>query len=156
GSVGIRGGTLSGTGTINGNVSNFAQVLPGLSPGVLTINGNYTQTPSGVLVLEFNGYGASAGYDQLRVNGTVDLAGTLTLVGNFTPIAGDLFILMDNDLAEAITGTFDGLGEGAYLVSNGRAFHFSYQGGTGNDLVAVLTNTAPLLDPIGNQTVDEG
>src|SRR5262249_11443733 len=68
----------------------------------------------------------------------------------------DLFILMDNDLAEAITGTFDGLGEGAYLVSNGRAFHFSYQGGTGNDLVAVLTNTAPLLDPIGNQTVDEG
>src|SRR5262249_42788496 len=79
----------------------------------------------------------------------------LALVCDFSPIAGDLFIVLDNDLAEAITGTLDGLGEGAYVVSNGRAFQFSYQGGTGNDLVAVLTNTAPALDPIGNQTVDE-
>src|SRR5262249_40647492 len=62
----------------------------------------------------------------------------------------------DNDLAEAITGTFDGLAEGAYLVSNGRALRFSYQGDTGNDLMAVFTNTAPVLDPVGNRTIDEG
>src|SRR5262249_7283906 len=103
----IQGGTLSGTGTIIADVSNSAQVLPGVSPRVLTINGNYTQTPSGLLVLEINGDGAGAGHDQLRVIGSVNLAGTLAHVCNFAPFAGDRFILLDNGLAEAITGTFD-------------------------------------------------
>src|SRR5262249_46576957 len=48
-SVDIQGGTLSGTGTIIADVSNSAQVMPGLSPGVLTINGNYTQSQTGGL-----------------------------------------------------------------------------------------------------------
>src|SRR5262249_19692738 len=47
GGVNIQGGTLAGSGTINGNVINSGQVNPGSSPGILTINGNYTQTASG-------------------------------------------------------------------------------------------------------------
>src|SRR5262249_15567804 len=131
GVVEIQGGTLSGTGRINGDVINSGQVMPGLSPGVLTINGNYTQAPTGGLTMEINGYCAGNGYDKLRVNGTINLAGTLTLVSHFDfgPVAGDLFFLLDNDLAEAIKGTFDGLAEGAFLVSNGRTLQISYQAG---------------------------
>src|SRR5262249_33832702 len=62
----------------------------------------------------------------------------------------------DKGTGPAITGTFDGVAEGALLMVNDRAFQFSYQGGNGNDFVAVFKNTLPVLGVIGDQTVDEG
>jgi len=43
----IRGGTLGGTGTIAGSVTNNGLVSPGMSPGQLIITGNYIQTANG-------------------------------------------------------------------------------------------------------------
>jgi hypothetical protein len=158
GTADIRGGTLGGTGTVQARVTNSGRLAPGLSPGVLTINGNYIQSAQGELVLEVNGYGTGVGHDQLRVNGTVSLGGKLTLLGEFLPTAGDFFTLLDNDLADGVTGALSGLAEGASLDSNGRNFRISYLGGNGhdNDLVAFFAGTAPVLAPIGNQTIDEG
>jgi autotransporter-associated beta strand protein len=67
-----KGATLKGHGTINGNVFNYGTVAPGNSPGVLTVNGNYTE--NGVLDVEIGGIGGAGvnpnGHDQLVVNGT--------------------------------------------------------------------------------------
>lgn len=45
----LNGGLLTGGGRIDGNVVNAAELLPGDSPGVLTINGSYVQTADGIL-----------------------------------------------------------------------------------------------------------
>ncbi len=67
-----KGATLKGHGTINGNVNNYGTVAPGNSPGILTINGNYTE--NGVLDIEIGGVGGAGvnpnGHDKLVVNGT--------------------------------------------------------------------------------------
>ena len=72
-------GTLTGTGVIGGNLINGGHVSPGHSPGTLTVNGNYTQTPAGTLVIEVAGKGAGQ-HDVLAVGGTAKLDGTLRLV----------------------------------------------------------------------------
>ncbi|MFI4934679.1 MAG: autotransporter domain-containing protein [Caulobacterales bacterium] len=70
------GGTLSGHGTIVGAVTNNGgAVSPGGSIGVLTITGNYTQSPTGVLAIEI----APGASSELQVSGTASLAGTLQL-----------------------------------------------------------------------------
>src|SRR5262249_23306026 len=56
----------------------------------LNIQGNYTQTASGVLDVKI----AQQGSDFLNVGGTATLDGTLniSLIGHFTPQAGDVFV----------------------------------------------------------------
>ena len=65
---------LAGAGVIDGNVTNQGTVTPGTPGdlGSLTINGNYTQGPSGQLTIDV---GSPEDFDQLIVNGTADLAG---------------------------------------------------------------------------------
>jgi hypothetical protein len=103
--VQIKGGTLSGSGTINGNVIMGGRLSPGNSPGILTINGNYTQTAFGAYIAELEGLKAGTGYDQVDVNGTADLAGKLDVdfLNGFTVALGDSFILMKYD---SETGTY--------------------------------------------------
>jgi hypothetical protein len=89
----LNGGFLNGSGTINGNVVNAAEVDPGDSPGVLTINGNYTQTGAGTLTIEIGGPNVGSGYDRLVVKGTATLAGAINIVllNGFVPTAGTSF-----------------------------------------------------------------
>jgi hypothetical protein len=89
----LAGGTLMGNGTINGSVNNSAgMVFPGASPGILTINGNYTQGPNGTLLVELGGDTVGT-YDQLNVTGTATLGGMLDvqLFGGYAPVAGTSF-----------------------------------------------------------------
>ena len=76
----IQGGSLTGAGQIFGPVNAAGQVSPGFSPGVIQINGNYSQVASGALVIELAG-GTPGNlpneHDQLDVHGTVALAGAL-------------------------------------------------------------------------------
>ncbi len=92
----LGGGVLDGIGTINGNVLNSnGHVSPGHSPGTVTINGNYTQTANGVLDMEVGGTDAGTSYDQVLVNGTAYLDGTLNFVRwqNYVPSDGDVYTL---------------------------------------------------------------
>jgi Ca2+-binding RTX toxin-like protein len=70
-------------------------VSPGFSPGVVIIDGNYTQTATGVLKLEIGGT-ASGQFDQLLVSGTATFDGTLDIVlaDGFIPSPGDSFPVM--------------------------------------------------------------
>jgi T5SS/PEP-CTERM-associated repeat protein len=100
-----NGGELSGNGVIRsdgvvdfGGVHNFTgQVLPGSSPGTLTIEGNYEQT-GGLLGIEIAGT-ALGEFDVLKVTGDVSLDGDLLLqfIDGFAPRQGDEFMFLDVD-----------------------------------------------------------
>jgi hypothetical protein len=92
GAVNVASGTLGGGGTVGGNVSNTGGTVgPGNSPGILTIDGNYTQSAGGTLALEIGGLVPGEEHDKLVVTGTATLAGTLdvSLISGFT-LAGDM------------------------------------------------------------------
>jgi hypothetical protein len=92
-SVAINRGSLEGTGTVAGNLTNAALVTPGDAPGRLSIQGNYTQTAAGALDIDLAG---PASYGQLAVSGRATLAGTLNVVltNGFTPAAGAWFAIL--------------------------------------------------------------
>lgn len=142
------GGVLKGTGTIAGNATIDGVIAPGLSPGCLTVNGNFALT--GNYQFELGGNVACTGYDQIIVGGTVTLdsgASTLTAsrYNNFTPTQGQVFIIVDNKGSSAVSGTFKDLAEGATFEQNGVVYKISYVGGDGNDVTLTVQNvpTAP-------------
>jgi hypothetical protein len=95
-SIYILGGTLSGRGVIQGDVVMVGTISPGDSPGALTIQGNYTQLAGGTFFAELAGLSAGTQYDQLVLNGTAILDGTLdvVLLNSFVVQLGDSFVLM--------------------------------------------------------------
>jgi len=73
-------GILRGHGSIIGSVTNAGDLAPGGTLGVLTINGNYVQSPGGTLSIEVTPSNApGTGADQLLVGGKASLAGTLAV-----------------------------------------------------------------------------
>jgi hypothetical protein len=104
--IDIQGGSLSGSGTINAAVRNGGIVSPGgVGPGGLTISGNYTQLTNGMLNIELGGLAAGSQYDQLVINGSAALDGTVnvTLIDGFAPNSGNLFLVL---IFTSRTGTF--------------------------------------------------
>jgi len=82
------GGKVLGNGKLitGDRVKNGGYIAPGLSPGMLTIEGDYEQLPEGVLVLEHAGT-APGEFDRLIVTGTATLGGRLEVhfLGDFSP-----------------------------------------------------------------------
>ncbi|MBI1228453.1 MAG: T9SS type A sorting domain-containing protein [Bacteroidetes bacterium] len=99
------GGSLKGTGTVNSGIfiNNGGSLMPGYSPGTLTFNGD-EDFSSSIMEIEVNGVGvAGTDFDQVVVNGTATLGGTLNVTVNYTPSSGDQMTILD---AVAISGTF--------------------------------------------------
>jgi len=69
------------------NLVNRGEINPGLPIGGLHINANFTQTAQGKLNIEIGGTSAGKDYDQLSVNGSVNLSGLMNvnLVNGFAP-----------------------------------------------------------------------
>ncbi len=98
GAVDCQSGNCSGTGTIGGDLNNSGgTVAPGNSPGILTVDGNYTQGAGGTLALEVGGLTPGEQHDKLVVMGTADLNGTVAveLIDSFTPADNDQFDVLD-------------------------------------------------------------
>jgi hypothetical protein len=106
-----QGSSFYGQGVVNGNVVLGGLISPGncqclftntptSEPGTLTINGDYTQTSTGL-------YNAQLG-DRINISGNASLAGTLSfsIFPGFTVHAADSFIVMTFDSS---TGAFDTL-----------------------------------------------
>jgi hypothetical protein len=95
----IAGGTLSGTGLVDGPVTNAATVHPGASPGILNFSyyntafNAYSQTSTGALAIDIGGLTPGAQYSQLAASDPVALNGSLnlTLINGFQPALGDAF-----------------------------------------------------------------
>jgi autotransporter-associated beta strand protein len=69
--------TIRGGGTLIGNINNAAGIIaPGMSPGTLTLLGNYTQGGTGIMNIEV---ASLSSFDQLLVSGNATLGGTLNI-----------------------------------------------------------------------------
>lgn len=158
------GATLGGIGTVGAlTIESGAFVTPGNSPGILTVDGNYTQ--AGQYTAEINGIIAGSGYDQIGVTGTVDISGgslvTLFSGAGYNP--GDLLFILLNDSTDAITGTYSGFAQGAtvatyggmdwtisYSANGNNAGSPSFTGGNDIALMAVPEpNVAALFGALG-------
>jgi autotransporter-associated beta strand protein len=130
-------GTLGGTGKITGSVTlNNSSTIDGgtvgtvgtLSTGALTLNN------TSILRVDMT----STTADQIRVTGAVALGTTALLqldIPNGTLFsAGQAFTLIDNDAADAITGTFSNAAAGTDTI-NGYGWIVTYTGGDGNDFM---------------------
>lgn len=150
------GGLLAGTGTIANTVTVNAggTLSPGLSPGIIN-TGNLALTVASTLDIEIDGPTVGTQYDQVNVTGTVSLgSATLNVILGFVPAAGQVFTIINNDAADPVTGTFNGLPEGFTFVAGGQVFRISYVGGDGNDVVLAALGPAmlqavPTLPPRG-------
>ncbi|MBN9348414.1 MAG: autotransporter-associated beta strand repeat-containing protein [Devosia sp.] len=139
------GATLAGDGSVGSvTVNSGGHVGPGSSPGSLA-TGNFTLNVGSSYDVEIAGTAPGTQYDQIIVTGTVTLAGglTVTLLNGFTPTDGSSFTIIDNDGSDAVSGTFAGLGEGAFFTVEGAHYAITYSGGTGNDVVVTSINDAP-------------
>jgi autotransporter-associated beta strand protein len=73
----LKNGTLGGTLTIAGNLTNLGTLAPGNSPGTTTVNGNYLE--AGTLDIEVWGLTAGTQHDQVVVSGTATFQSGSTL-----------------------------------------------------------------------------
>jgi len=134
----VAAGTVSGNGNIPTTVMNGGTLrLEGFSGiGTLTAIGNFSAA-SGVNML----YDVTASNnDILSVVGAVTLSNPtlqLSLPGTL-PGVGQTFLLVANDGADAVSGTFAGLPENSTFTISGVTFRISYAGGTGNDVVLTV------------------
>jgi hypothetical protein len=133
------GQDLSGSGTIDGNVTVYGSTDPGNSPGILTVNGNYTQASGSFLNIQLGGTGLGQ-FDQLNVNGNLSLAGTLDVLlwNGFVPANGNTFDILN--WTGTRTGSFGAidyptLSAGYYFESlwgaNSLTLEVGYNGGAG-------------------------
>ena len=148
----VTGGTLGGTGYIYESV----KVTGGtISPG---FNGCGILTTGSLVMGSGTVFSASVTntttLTMLAVKGSVTL-GNATLSFNLlgTPQKGETYRIIDNDGADAIDGTFNGIAEGATVLSSyngtGYSFTITYIGGTGND--AVITCQGPTVSAVIQQ-----
>ena len=101
----IQGGTLKGNGSVAASVSSSGTVAPGLTAGILSIGGSYSQASGGKLLAEIGGTTPGSQHDRLDVTGVASLSGTLDvdLIGGFIPGNGQTFTVLTSP---AITGAF--------------------------------------------------
>lgn len=140
----LAGGTLGGTGIVGRITATAAggTLAPGTSAGRL-LSSNVVLNSAVTFAVELNGTNAGVDYDQLGVRGTITLASaalSLSVSNGFNPPIGTTFLILTNDAADAISGTFAGLPQGGRLTNNLIVFAISYTGGDGNDLMLTVTN----------------
>jgi len=149
GNITLTGGTLKGTGTVGDVTMSSGTIAPGSSPGCLSTGdlaftgGSYDVELGGKLV-------SSCEYDNMVAIGTVNLGSNttlnLSLVNGFSPAVNDSFSVILNDGDDAVTGTFKGLADGAKFTLGSYTYQINYDGGTGNDVVLLVTGTPSAPD----------
>jgi T5SS/PEP-CTERM-associated repeat protein/autotransporter-associated beta strand protein len=132
-------GSQSGAGPFTGTgvVEYGGDLRPGNSPANVSYEGDVQLDPSSRLVMELGGTTPGSQYDRLTVQGTITLSGALEvdLINHFVPVLGESFMLIDNQGAGPLVGTFTGLAEGGLFTAGGVMFSADYHGGDGNDFV---------------------
>ncbi|MGC2357027.1 MAG: choice-of-anchor D domain-containing protein, partial [Candidatus Acidiferrum sp.] len=134
--LGEQAGSVLGSGTITGNVTNTAGVLspslssPKVTTGTLAISGsgagNFTQGSGGTLLFDIAGNTAGK-IDTLNVSGSASLAGTagLCLISGYKPALGTTFPVMSY---ASETGTFSNVQFGWSLALGTTSAVATYNG----------------------------
>ncbi len=143
GNLNTTAGSVSGAGTVTGNVV-FAgtgnALQPGsVSPGNLTVAGNLTLTAGTTLTTKLNGTTFGTQHDRLTVTGAanvVSLAGaSLSTNLGYDPAVNDRLFIIDNQTNNPISGTF------ASLPADGSTFQTTNPG-TGHTFTATIFYSA--------------
>ncbi|WP_218932199.1 hypothetical protein [Adhaeretor mobilis] len=137
-------GTLAGSGIHVGDLQSRGRVEPGLSPGKLTVEGEYTQLSPATLAIELAGTVAESEYDILEITASAALDGDLelTLIDSFLPTASDVFTILS---AGSISGSFSNGANGGSITTADGAGQFTIHYGGGslfNPNEVVLTDFA--------------
>jgi autotransporter-associated beta strand protein len=122
-------GTLGGNGTVGGTVSVSGKIAAGNSIGTLS-TGALTLTSTGTLDNELGRSGVTPVSDLVVVTGSVTLDNNLqlTLYGGLNnPVENDLFFLINNDGADAISGVFTKLNTVTTTLTQGSQFTWNSQ-----------------------------
>lgn len=135
------GATLDGVGSVGQVVAAGGLFVPGPDgPGVFTVNGDVelsSKTEFGVVII-------GTGFSQLVTAGRPAL-GSPQLISDVEdeppPPVGSVFMIIKNNSAESVLGTFKNLPEGAVYTRRGVDFRVSYVGGDGNDVTLTVLNS---------------
>ncbi len=98
-----QGAMASGQAIINADVTNNGTLSDGGIVGVLTINGNYTQSSTGTLNLTIALTPGGTGFDQVRIAGMATLGGLLNVSTTGGFLMGAVFPVITWG---SVTGTF--------------------------------------------------
>ncbi len=138
-------GLLTGDGQVSttSNLQIRGRVEPGLSAGVLSIGGSYSQLGGSSLALEIGGATVGTQYDQLAVSSAASLGGDLEISlldiggGKFYPSSLDTFTVLT---ASILTGSLDNVANGGRLstIGNWGSFQVNYGLGSGFDPNAIV------------------
>eukprot|EP00913_Durusdinium_trenchii_P010877 g10206.t1 len=110
-----QGSTVQGNGTVAaGSTVSSGAVLPGSSPGTLTIDGDFEQGPEGVTLIEIGGPTPITEYDVFHITGNATFSGIvqLVLIDGYAPQPGETFEPLGVD------GTLD-LTAATFILPNG-------------------------------------
>ncbi len=143
-----NGGTYKGAGTSNGlTVNSGGTLAPGDAPACTRVNGNFTLNGTYSPEIQSPGTTPCTDYDQTIVsqnNGSINLSGgtlNVNLLNGFNPSVGQNFDIINNETGYAITGTFNGLAEGAVFQVGTTKFQITYKGGSsGHDVVLTVVS----------------
>ncbi|MEB3192795.1 MAG: Calx-beta domain-containing protein, partial [Snowella sp.] len=137
----LNGGVLTGAGTITGNVNNTGgQVNPGNTVGTLVIDGNYSQSSTGLLNFDL---ASASSFDQFNVTGEGNFGGTLkvTLGTGYTPTIGTKYTVLTYGTATTKTfNTVQGIDLSAALALAPTS--------TGNNLILEVVDKVPDLGAV--------
>ena len=139
--------TLAGNATFNGTgstpqiIATGGLFAPGANaPGMFTVNGTVqldSMTQFGVII-------TGANFSQLVTSGRPGL-GAAVLVSDVEnappPPQGSVAMILKNNSAQSVLGTFNNLPEGAVYSSDGVDFRISYIGGDGNDVTLTVLDS---------------
>ena len=116
------------------------------SINTLSLIGNTTFAANSGYTFQLGGTTAGTKHDQIQVTGTltIDAAATIltSAANSFVPTATDEFILVTNDVEDAVTGNFGKLPL-LDLLGSGVPFTAKTDAGDGNDVVLVLGDVTP-------------
>ena len=155
--VNEKNGLIKGTGTIQGDVSNFGVINAGTSAGGHLIDGTLYHQQSGIIRIELGGSSdanrdrSKTEYDFIDVTEDLVINGGrlgVSLIDNFELRQNQEFII--TKLGGELTGHYDGLKQGDSVgrFESVHGFkldlHISYVAGDGND---ISLYTVPLTNP---------
>jgi hypothetical protein len=149
GNILVNGGTLKGSSVLLGTVTmSSGTITPGFSPGCLGTK-DLTFT-GGKYIVEIEGVDKCTGYDQITVEGKVDLGTGTTLevqrLSSYKPEVNKTFTIILNDGTDAVVGNFKDLKNGDKFTVDGYTYRIHYDAGDGNDVVLIVTGTPSAPD----------
>ena len=141
--------TITGDAAFNGPV-NPNDGLKSISvSGEVSANPALSMSATTTYNVAIGGTPVSGSYTQTTVSnggGNINLTNATLSVGfanGYTSTAGQVYDILVNKTGFAITGTFNGLPQGAYVAAGTRFFQISYTGGlSGHDVT--LTDVTPV------------